>query len=142
MWGEPGFAYVYLIYGFYYCFNTVCRPSGEAEAVLVRAVEAHWAEDWMRIHRPVEKETQLTSGPGKLCVAMQILREHDGVDLCASDSPVMVAENPEVKKFRRAKGPMITTTRIGINVGVEMPLRFYLHKSAFISRKVRVARGK
>lgn len=142
MWGEPGFAYVYLIYGFYFCFNTVCRPSGEAEAVLIRAVDAHWGTDWMKTHRPVEKETQLTSGPGKLCVAMQIERDHDGLDLCSLDSPLIVAENPGVRKFRRAQGPMITTTRIGINVGAEKPLRFYLAKSLFVSRKARVERGK
>lgn len=137
MWGSPGHAYVYLIYGFYYCFNTVCRPHGEAEAVLVRAVEAHWGIDWMKHRRPVEKEPQLTSGPGKLCVAMHIERELDGADLCSPDSPIFVAENPEVKRFRRASGPMITTTRIGINVGADLLLRYYLDKSAFVSRKVR-----
>ena len=142
MWEAPGHAYVYLIYGFYYCFNTVCRPHGEAEAVLVRAVEAHWGAEWMKQHRPVEKETHLTSGPGKLCVAMQIERDFDGADLCSPDSPVIVAENPEVKKFRRAMGPMITTTRIGINVGADLPLRFYLEKSPFVSRKAKVPRTK
>lgn len=140
MWGRPGLAYVYLIYGFYYCFNTVCRPEGEAEAVLVRAVEARWGADWMRIHRPAESDTHLTSGPGKLCVAMHIQRELDGADLCDAESPVFIAENPEVKKTRRALGPVITTTRIGINVGAELPLRYYLDKSPFVSRRVRAPR--
>ena len=141
MWGRAGHAYVYLIYGFYYCFNTVCRPEGEAEAVLVRAVETHWGVDWMKRQRPVEKETALTSGPGKLCVAMQMARDLDGVDLCDPNSPVIVAMNPEVKKFRRRMGPMVTTTRIGINVGADLPYRYYLEKSAFVSRKVRLKRG-
>ena len=142
MWGDPGHAYVYLIYGFYYCFNTVCRPPGQAEAVLIRAVEVHWGRDWMKQHRPVEKETHLTSGPGKLCVAMHIQREHDGVDLCSTKSPVIVAANPNVKKFRRTMGPLVTTTRIGINVGADLPLRFYLAQSPFVSRKAKLARAK
>src|SRR5687767_9203854 len=62
MFGEPGHAYIYLIYGFYNCFNTVCRPRGCGEAVLVRAIEAQFGVDWMRGNRPVEKDTQLTSG--------------------------------------------------------------------------------
>src|SRR4051812_11365532 len=114
MWGEPGRAYVYLIYGFYFCFNTVCRPQGEAEAVLVRGIEARFGLYFMRQNRPVAHEAQLTSGPGKLCVAMGIDRSLDGVDLCSIESPVFVAENPEVKRLRRAIGPMITTTRIGL----------------------------
>ena len=142
MWGRAGHAYVYLIYGFYYCFNTVCRPEGEAEAVLVRAVESAWSADWMKVHRPVEKETALTSGPGKLCVAMQIDRDLDGADLCSSESAIFVAENPEVRKYRRKMGPMITTTRIGINVGAELPYRYYLEKSLFVSRRIRLQRPK
>ena len=142
MWGRAGHAYVYLIYGFYYCFNTVCRPEGEAEAVLVRAVESAWGADWMKVHRPVEKETALTSGPGKLCVAMQIDRDLDGADLCSSESAIFVAENPEVRKYRRKMGPMITTTRIGINVGAELPYRYYLEKSLFVSRRIRLQRPK
>src|SRR5947207_3066832 len=63
MWGAPGHAYVYLIYGFYFCFNTVCCPQGDAEAVLVRAVDVVFGRDWMLLNRPVLQETQLSSGP-------------------------------------------------------------------------------
>jgi DNA-3-methyladenine glycosylase len=137
MWGAPGHAYVYLIYGFYFCFNTVCRPHGDAEAVLVRAVDVAFGGDWMLLNRPVSKEVQLTSGPGKLCVALKIDRALDGADLCDSTSEVFVAENPEVRAFRRKFGPRITTTRIGLTEAADWPLRYYLEKSAFVSKRVR-----
>jgi DNA-3-methyladenine glycosylase len=139
MWGEPGRAYVYLIYGFYFCFNTVCRPHGQAEAVLVRAVDVTFGRDWMQLNRPVPQETQLTSGPGKLCVAMKIDRSLDGADLCDASSEIFVAENPDVRAFRRAQGPMITTTRIGLTQAADWPLRYYLEKSSFVSKRERRA---
>jgi DNA-3-methyladenine glycosylase len=138
MWGHPGHAYVYLIYGFYFCFNTVCRPEGEAEAVLVRAVEPKWGAPWMRLNRPAEKDTALTSGPGKLCVAMKIDRSLDGANLCDPNSELFVAENPELRKFRRQSGPIVTTTRIGLTQAADWPFRFYLEKSPFVSKKVRL----
>ena len=136
MFGPPGHAYVYLIYGFYHCFNAVCRPPHTGEAVLIRAIEATINPELMRTNRPVEKDTALTSGPGKLCVALNIDRKLDGADLCDPDSPVFVAENPELKSFRRRLGPKITTTRIGLTLAADWPLRFYLADSPFVSRKV------
>jgi DNA-3-methyladenine glycosylase len=137
MWGHPGHAYVYLMYGFYYCFNTVCRPEDEAEAVLVRAVEARWGVDWMRVNRPVERTRELTSGPGKLCVAMKIDRSLDGADLSSPDSEIFVAENPNVRSFRRRTGPRVTTTRIGLTQAADWLLRYYLEKSEFVSKRER-----
>jgi DNA-3-methyladenine glycosylase len=135
MFGQPGHAYVYLIYGFYFCFNTVCLPHGRAEAVLVRAVQPQFGLEWMHRNRPVAAPKHLTSGPGKLCVAMRIDRSLDGADLCTTDSPIFVAENPELRSFRRRHGPRVTTTRIGINVAADWPLRYYLHGSEFVSKK-------
>jgi DNA-3-methyladenine glycosylase len=135
MFGHPGHAYVYLIYGFHFCVNAVCRPAGIAEAVLIRAVEATVGEKLMLAERPVNKPRELTNGPGKLCQAMNITRGLDGVDLCNAKSELFIAENPELKKFRKAKGPMITTTRIGITKAAALPLRFYLEGSEFVSRK-------
>src|SRR3954463_16457543 len=86
MFGEPGHCYVYLIYGFHFCVNAVCRPIGIAEALLIRAVEPTFGEKWMTAHRPVSKARDLTNGPGKLCQAMQITRGLDGVDLCNAQS--------------------------------------------------------
>lgn len=142
MFGEPGLAYVYLIYGFYHCFNAVCLPPGEAEAVLIRAVQPEFGVEFMRRNRPVEYERMLTSGPGKLCAAMKIDRVLDGADLCSDSSPIFVAENPEVRQFRRRCGPRITTTRIGLTQAADWPLRFYLAGSPFISRKAAQSPGR
>jgi DNA-3-methyladenine glycosylase len=137
MWGEPGCAYVYLIYGFYNCLNAVCCPEGSAEAVLIRAVEAEFDAEWMKGNRPVEKDSQLTSGPGKLCVALSIDRSLDGVDLCSTDSEIIIAENAECRAFRRKAGPMVTTTRIGLTQAADWPLRYYLEKSLFVSKRAK-----
>jgi DNA-3-methyladenine glycosylase len=138
MFGRPGHAYVYLIYGFHFCVNAVCRPAGVAEAVLIRAVEATFGEQLMRRHRPVAGICALTSGPGKLCAAMDITRSLDGADLCDARGTLFIAENPGVEKFRKKHGPLVTTTRIGITKAAALPLRFYLDGSPFVSRKERV----
>jgi DNA-3-methyladenine glycosylase len=135
MWGQHGRAYVYLIYGMHYCFNAVCRPPGVAEAVLVRAVEPVGGEDLMRSRRPVVPRRELTSGPAKLCDAMDIDRSHDGLDLCSPASPLFIARNPAVDHFRATHGPIVTTTRIGITRAADLPLRFYLEGSLFVSRR-------
>jgi DNA-3-methyladenine glycosylase len=135
MFGHPGHAYVYLIYGFHFCVNAVCRPAGIAEALLIRAVEATFGEKQMATHRPVSKPRELTNGPGKLCQAMTITRTLDGTDLCNPQSALFIAENPELKKFLKAKGPMVTTTRIGITKAADLPLRFYLDGSEFVSKR-------
>ena len=135
MWGEHGRGYVYYIYGNYFCFNAVCRPAGFAEAVLVRAVEVHFGEEIMRGFRPVDESWKLTSGPGKLCVAMNIERALDGADLCDVQSPLFIAKNPTLELFRKERGPLVTTTRIGITRAAELPLRYYLEGSAFISKR-------
>lgn len=141
MWGAPGRAYIYLIYGFHYCFNAVCCPSGKAEAVLLRAVEPHLGLEFMRANRPVRHDLLLTSGPGKLCAALKIDRSFDGADLCDAASPLFVAENPGRERFLQQRGPMLTTPRIGLSRAADLPLRFFLQKSPFVSRKVPVGAG-
>jgi DNA-3-methyladenine glycosylase len=135
MWGPPGRAYVYFIYGVHHCFNAVCRPEGIAEAVLIRAVEAEWGEVSMRTRRAVEEVLRLTNGPGKCCAALDIGRALDGVDLCRSDSPVFIGRDPDVEVFRRQQGPVRVSARIGITQAVELPLRFWLEGSPFVSRR-------
>ena len=142
MYGPPGFAYVYLIYGYYFCFNTVCLPKGTAEAVFVRAVEAEIGEDLMQANRPVASAVQLTNGPGKLCDAMAITRELDGCDLCSAESPVFIARNEELESFLKERGPMVTTTRIGLTKAADLPLRYYLDGSKFVSKRIPKSRAK
>jgi DNA-3-methyladenine glycosylase len=134
MWGPPGHAYVYFIYGNHWCFNVVCLPPGAAEAVLIRAIEPVIGLGIMESRRPVKQPRLLTNGPGKLCAALGIDRSFDGDDLCDPHSPVYIAQNPDLKSFLRQRGPMVKTTRIGIVKAAELPLRFYLGGSEFVSR--------
>lgn len=134
MFGGPGHAYVYFIYGNHYCVNAVCQPAGVAEAVLIRAVEAEHGKPHMQRHRPVSQTRHLTNGPAKLCQAMFIDRALDGADLCDRASPLVIAENPQLTEFLKLRGPIVTTTRIGITRAATLPLRFYLKASEFVSR--------
>src|SRR5256885_777075 len=133
MFGAPGHGYVYLIYGYHFCVNAVCRPTGVAEAVLIRALEPMFGDKLMHAARPVAKPRDLTSGPAKLCQAMNIDRGLDGIDLCDPNSSLFVAQNPSIRNFRKSQGPVVTTTRIGITRAAALPLRFYLEGSQFVS---------
>ena len=118
------------------CFNAVCRPTGIAEAVLVRALEPAFEIEWMKENRPVENSRDLTNGPAKFCAAMKIDRTLDSTDLCDLSSPIIIAQNTEVEAFRTLRGPMIRTTRIGITRAADWPLRFYLDGSKSVSRRL------
>lgn len=142
MWGEHGRSYVYLIYGYHFCVNAVCQPKGVAEAVLIRAVEVAYGEELMRRNREVSELRDLSNGPAKLCAAMQIERGLDGVDLCNADSPLFIARNPTLELFRKERGPIVKTTRVGITKAADLPLRFYLDGSPFISKRVTAGRLK
>ncbi|HZV35017.1 MAG TPA: DNA-3-methyladenine glycosylase [Verrucomicrobiae bacterium] len=136
MWGPAGYSYVYFIYGNHWCFNVVCCPPGIGEAVLIRAIEPTVGLEIMRARRQVANVRDLTSGPGKLCAAMDIDRRLDDVDLCDTQSPVFVAENPQLEAALKKFGPMVTTTRIGITQAATLPFRFYLAGSEFVSRRI------
>lgn len=133
LFGAPGHGYVYLIYGFYFCMNVVSQPPGVAEAVLIRAVEVALGEELMRERRPVTATRDLTNGPGKLCLAMDIDRSLNGVDLCDAKSPLFIARNPAAERFRQERGPVVTGRRIGLTKAADLPLRFYLPGSPFVS---------
>jgi DNA-3-methyladenine glycosylase len=135
MYGPPGRAYVYFIYGNHWCFNAVCRPAGMAEAVLVRALEPVVGLEWMRKNRRVVNDVELTNGPGKFCAALKIDRSLDAVNLCDRESPIFIAENPERKRLLKVLGPIATTTRIGITRAADWPLRFFLGGSRYVSRR-------
>ena len=135
MFGAQGRAYVYLIYGCHFCVNAVCRPPGQAEAVLIRAIEPVVGTDLMQHNRPVKVLRHLTNGPAKLCAALGINRKLDGVNLCDRESPLFIGANPAVREFHETRGPIATATRVGISKAAELPLRFYLAQSRFVSRK-------
>ncbi len=126
MFGPPGFAYVYFTYGMHYCFNVVSAREGVGEAVLVRALKPLVGIELMQRRRGRNSIHDLCSGPAKLTQAMGIGREHNQVDLTGSRLFIC---------FGTADAPIVTTTRIGIKEGKDLPLRFYLRGSRFISRK-------
>lgn len=127
MFGPPGTAYVYLIYGMYHCFNVVTATEGEGEAVLIRALEPLQGLPLMAARRSCNNERLLTSGPGRLCQAMAINSCQNGADLAAE--PLYLADDGYQPK------EIITATRIGISVGAELLLRFYMAGNRFVSRK-------
>ena len=142
MFGAPGHGYVYLIYGYHFCVNAVCRPSGLAEAVLLRAIEPAFGEESLRRQRIVSDPRDLTNGPAKLCQAMNIDCGLDGIDLCDPHSALFIARNPRVEAFRKDCGPVMKTPRIGITRAAALPLRFFLDGSLYVSqRKERSAAG-
>ena len=138
MFGPPGRAYVYLIYGYHFCVNAVCCHPGTAEAVLIRAIEPVLGRELMQRNRPVKELPNLTNGPAKLCAALGIDRGLDGLNLCDSNSLLFIGSNPAVRQFHRTQGPIATATRVGLSKAAELPLRFYLAQSRFVSRKPRV----
>ena len=135
MYGPPGHAYVYFIYGNHHCVNAVCQPAGRGEAVLIRAIEPTVGEALMREQRPARSHQELTNGPGKLCAALAIDRRLDGVDLCDAASALFIAANPQRQEWMARLGPVQTGARIGIARAVDLPLRFHLCGSAYVSRR-------
>jgi DNA-3-methyladenine glycosylase len=125
MFGPPGYAYVYRSYGVHWCVNFVCAPVGRAEAVLIRALQPTRGLAAMRRRRGLEAERALCSGPGKLCQALAITREHDGLAL---DAP------PFQLLARRETPPIAVGPRIGITRATELPWRYGLEGSPFLSR--------
>jgi DNA-3-methyladenine glycosylase len=136
MFGPPGRAYVYFVYGNHFCVNAVCRGPGQAEAVLIRALEARWGLDMLRQNRPGHTDVELTNGPGKLCAALDIRRELDGADLCDPRSPLLLARHAEVGRFRQMRGPLLVSRRVGISKAADLPLRFSLQGSPYVSRRI------
>jgi DNA-3-methyladenine glycosylase len=128
VFGEPGHAYIYFIYGMYECLNFVAEPVGQAGCVLIRALEPVAGIATMRNRRPTAKRPEdFANGPGKLTLAMGITRKLDGADL--TNSPLQV-RRPRVEPAIE----VLTTPRIGITHCADWPLRFVIAGNRFVSR--------
>jgi DNA-3-methyladenine glycosylase len=128
IFGPPGHAYVYFIYGMYECLNLVAEPEGNPGCVLIRALEPALGIEQMRARRPAAKKTEdLASGPGKLTLAMAITRAQNGVDV--TRGALVVRAPAEARKFEIA-----TSARIGITKCADWPLRFYIRGNRFVSK--------
>ncbi len=138
LFGPPGHAYVYFIYGNHYCLNFSCEPEGKAGCVLIRALEPIAGVEHMVRLRGLkfdEAPTKasdlrlLTSGPGRLCQAMAITRAgENGKDVCVGGDMVVVDDGFHAKRI-------VSTTRIGVTKAAEERLRFVIAGNPFVSGK-------
>ena len=126
---ESGYSYVYFIYGMYYCVNVVTGPEGVGEAVLIRALEPKLGIETMQKRRGLENLKSLTSGPGKLCLALGIDRKLSGKHLLSSDSIKLLPG----KRVPQSK--IAISKRIGITKAADLPWRFYVKDSKYLSHK-------
>ena len=143
LWGPPGHAYVYFIYGMHYCLNISCMPDGKAGCVLIRALEPVSGMEQMAAARglsaskaaeldlaSVRDLRKLASGPGKLCEALGITRPRDnGKDMVTPKSDLQVRDDG----FRVKK--IAVTPRIGISKAAELQLRYVIAKNCFSSSR-------
>jgi DNA-3-methyladenine glycosylase len=128
IFGPPGHAYVYFIYGMYECLNLVAEPAGRAGCVLIRALEPLAGIERMRARRPAARKPEdLASGPGKLTLAMGITRAHNGQDVTRGE--LVVREDRNQPPFEIEVSP-----RIGIRHCADWPLRFFIGGNRFVSR--------
>jgi DNA-3-methyladenine glycosylase len=135
LFGPPGHAYVYFIYGMYSCLNISCEPTGQAGSLLVRALEPLQGLTQMAVGRGLAAHTAprlLTSGPGRLCQAFGITRaSHNGVDLLSADSDLQLRDDGYTAQS------IMTTPRIGITKAAERPLRFLISGNPYASGPAR-----
>lgn len=131
MFGRPGTLYVYRSYGIHWCANIVCGQEGEGTAVLLRALEPRSGLREMYDRRPAARRDQdLCSGPGKLCVAFGIDDSANGTDVFAATSPVQLRTGTSPNLGRVVSGP-----RVGITKATDLPWRFGLADSSYVSRR-------
>jgi DNA-3-methyladenine glycosylase len=125
MFGPAGFAYVYRSYGIHWCVNFVCEKAGSASAVLIRALEPSHGLAAMRRRRGLSDERSLCSGPGKLTEALGITHAHNALAL---DVP------PFALYARSGRPEVVTGLRIGITKAIDLPWRYGLRESKFLSK--------
>jgi DNA-3-methyladenine glycosylase len=127
LYGAPGTAYVYFIYGVHWCFNAVTRAVGSPSAVLVRALEPLEGVELMRERRGDVRDRDLTNGPGKLCEALGITGAMNGLPLRRGVIEILRGEPvPD--------GQVAITARIGITKSAEWPLRWFVADNPYVSK--------
>ena len=126
LFGPPGHAYVYRSYGIHWCLNFVCREAGHGAGVLIRALEPSYGLDQMRARRGLDDERLLCSGPGRLGQALAITKTYDGLPL--DRAPFELLPRPVAPE-------VVVGVRIGISKAKDMPWRFGLHGSRYVSRR-------
>jgi DNA-3-methyladenine glycosylase len=131
LYGPPGTAYVYFIYGTHWCFNAVTRAQGLPSAVLVRALEPLEGIALMRVRRAhARNDRDLTNGPGKLCQALGIDGRYNDHPL--TRPPLVIRRGIEIRD-----GDVVVTPRIGITRAAEWPLRWYVRDNPYVSKTPR-----
>jgi DNA-3-methyladenine glycosylase len=126
MFGPAGFTYVYRSYGIHWCVNFVCEKAGSASAVLIRALEPTHGLAAMRRRRGLEDARSLCSGPGKLCAAL---------DITIKQSELPLDQPPFALHARPGKVDVVTGVRIGIAKAADLPWRYGLKDSKFVSKR-------
>ena len=131
MFGAPGHLYVYFTYGMHFCANAVCGDHGAGTAVLLRAAAPIRGHEEMRAARgaAARRERDLLSGPGKLCQAFGLSREHDGVDLVTGAEGVSIVDDGTPPPATPA-----VSLRIGLSAGADLPWRWYVAGDPNLSR--------
>jgi DNA-3-methyladenine glycosylase len=127
LYGEPGTAYVYFVYGVHWCFNAVTRKAGLPSAVLVRALEPLDGVELMRERRRISRDRDLTNGPGKLCEALGITGALNGLYL--QESPIEILRGDPVPSSE-----VQVTPRIGITKSADWPLRWLVKDNPYVSK--------
>jgi DNA-3-methyladenine glycosylase len=130
MFGPAGFAYVYFIYGFYYCLNIVTEKKDFPSALLIRAVEPLDGIEMMKVRRRTETLHNLASGPGKLCQAFAIDKSLNGADVCAGVLYIEDRGEPSPK--------ILATPRIGVDYAgkwKDKRWRFLIRGNGFVSKR-------
>jgi DNA-3-methyladenine glycosylase len=129
MFGEAGFSYVYFTYGMHYCMNIVTGFYGTGEAILFRALEPiSGTKEMFKRRKKARKETDLLSGPAKICEAFGIKKSQNGIDLITSDE--LFLTRGSLQKDEKIG----VTTRVGITVGVEKEWRYFIKDNPFVSK--------
>lgn len=134
LYGPPGLAYVYLVYGMHWCANAVTRRAGLPSAVLIRAAEPLEGLDAMRVRRGFPRDRDLASGPGRLCQAFGITGPaHHGRPIGSSGFRILAGALPRA-------GDVVVTPRIGVTRAAEWPLRFIVRGNPHVSARTQTAR--